>query len=165
MIPLALLRYPDPRLKMTCAPVQAFDDSLSQLTGDLLQVMRSVAGVGITAAHAGVLTRVVIVELDRSAVRTFVNPSITWASGETAAHMEGSVCMPGATEEVSRPAAIRFRYQDLAGAWHEESADGFFAACIQHEIDQLDGIFWLQRLSRLKRDRLIKKWEKSNVTS
>jgi len=69
--------------------------------------------------------------------------------------------MPGATEEVTRPKAIRFRYQDIDGAVHEEDAAGFLAICIQHEIDQLDGIFWLQRLSKLKRDRLIKKWEKA----
>lgn len=166
MTRLALLRYPDPHLKMSCAPVNVFNDDLRQLSDDLLQVMRSVAGVGITAAHAGVLTRLVIVELDRSqGVRIFVNPSISWASEETAGHMEGSVCMPGATEEVTRPASVRFQYQDLTGKPHEEAATGFFAACMQHEIDQLDGIFWLQRLSRLKRDRVIKKWEKSMIKS
>ena len=68
--------------------------------------------------------------------------------------------MPGLTDEVERPRAIRFAYHDRSGTAHEEDADGFFATCIQHEVDQLDGIFWLKRLSRLKRDRLIRKWEK-----
>jgi peptide deformylase len=77
-------------------------------------------------------------------------------------HAEGSVSMPGATDEVTRPRAIRFRYQDGEGAVHEDAAEGFLAICIQHEIDQLDGIFWLQRLSRLKRDRLVKKWAKTS---
>jgi peptide deformylase len=75
--------------------------------------------------------------------------------------MEGSVSMPGATDEITRPKAIRFRYQDLQGNRHEEEASGFLAVCIQHEVDQLDGIFWLQRLSRLKRERLVRKWEKT----
>jgi peptide deformylase len=68
--------------------------------------------------------------------------------------------MPGATEEIVRPKSIRFRYRDIAGKTHEAEAHDFLAICIQHEIDQLDGIFWLQRLSKLKRDRLVKKWEK-----
>jgi peptide deformylase len=75
--------------------------------------------------------------------------------------MEGSVSMPGITDEVIRPRTIRFRYQDVLGNPHEENAQNFLAICIQHEIDQLDGIFWLQRLSKLRRDRLIKKWEKA----
>jgi peptide deformylase len=77
--------------------------------------------------------------------------------------MEGSVSMPGFTDNVTRPKSIRFRYQDLEGLPHEAAADGFLAICIQHEIDQLDGIFWLQRLSKLKRDRLVRKWEKSKA--
>jgi peptide deformylase len=77
--------------------------------------------------------------------------------------MEGSVSMPGVTDNITRPKSIRVRYQDLEGTSHEAAADGFLAICIQHEIDQLDGIFWLQRLSKLKRDRLVRKWEKSKA--
>jgi peptide deformylase len=103
-----------------------------------------------------------VIELSREdGVRIYVNPEIISAAPETSRNTEGSVSMPGATEEVTRPKAIRFRYQDIDGAVHEEDAAGFLAICIQHEIDQLDGIFWLQRLSKLKRDRLIKKWEKA----
>jgi peptide deformylase len=124
--------------------------------------MRAAPGVGITAAHVGILTRLVVIELGPTdGVKTYANPEITWMSTESARHEEGSVCMPGATEEVTRSTSIRFRYQDIDGIAHEEEARGFLAVCIQHEIDQLDGIFWLQRLSKLKRDRLIKKWEKS----
>lgn len=139
----------------------AFDDDLRQLATDLLQAMRAAPGVGITAAHVGISMRLVVIELDAAdGVRTYINPEVTWTSAETIDHMEGSVCMPGATEKVTRPSGIRFHYQDIDGLSHEEEANGFLAVCIQHEIDQLDGIFWLQRLSKLKRDRLIKKWEK-----
>ena len=157
-----ILRYPHPGLKTVCTPVMAFDSSLAELADDLLATMRAAPGVGITAAHIGVLSRVTVLELDKAdGVRLYVNPEITWFSKEMISYAEGSVSMPGATDEVTRPRAIRFRYKDGEGAGHEDAAEGFLAICIQHEIDQLDGIFWLQRLSRLKRDRLVKKWEKT----
>ncbi len=156
-----ILRYPHPGLKTACAPVNSFDSALSELADDLLQTMRAAPGVGITAAHIGVFRRLTVLELDRGDVRIYANPEISWFSDETMVHMEGSVSMPGATDEITRPKAIRFRYQDLQGNRHEEEASGFLAVCIQHEVDQLDGIFWLQRLSRLKRERLVRKWEKT----
>ncbi|MBB3657123.1 peptide deformylase [Rhizobium sp. BK650] len=157
-----ILRYPHPGLKTVCAPVTSFDSALSDLADDLLQTMRAAPGVGITAAHIGVFERLTVLELDKAdGVRIYANPEITWFSGETMVHVEGSVSMPGATDEVTRPKAIRFCYQDMRGHRHEEDASGFLAICIQHEVDQLDGVFWLQRLSRLKRDRLIRKWEKA----
>lgn len=157
-----ILRYPHPGLKTVCTPVTTFDSSLAGLADDLLATMRAAPGVGITAAHIGVFSRLTVLELDRAdGVRVYVNPEIIWFSQETMSHMEGSVSMPGATDEVTRPRAIRFRYQDLEGVLHEDAAEDFPAICIQHEIDQLDGVFWLQRLSRLKRDRLVKKWEKA----
>ncbi|RFB95632.1 peptide deformylase [Rhizobium leguminosarum bv. trifolii] len=159
-----ILRYPHPGLKTVCAPVTIFDSSLAGLADDLLATMRAASGVGITAAHIGVFSRVTVLELDKTdGVRLYVNPEITWFSKETMTHAEGSVSMPGATDEVTRPRSIRFRYQDAAGRLHEDVAEGFLAICIQHEVDQLDGIFWLQRLSRLKRDRLVKKWEKAQA--
>jgi peptide deformylase len=156
-----ILRYPHPGLKTVCAPVNSFDSALSELADDLLQTMRAAPGVGITAAHIGVFQRLTVLELDKGDVRIYANPEISWFSDETMVHMEGSVSMPGATDEITRPKAIRFRYQDLQGNRHEEEASGFLAVCIQHEVDQLDGIFWLQRLSRLKRERLVRKWEKT----
>lgn len=163
---LVILRYPDPRLKLACAPIAVFDDDLRRLATDLLQAMRAAPGVGITAAHVGIPSRLVVIELGPTeGVKTYVNPKVTWMSAATGRHVEGSVCMPGATEEVTRPTNIRFCYQDLDGVSHEEEANEFLAVCIQHEIDQLDGIFWLQRLSKLKRDRLVKKWEKSESAS
>jgi len=156
--------FPDLGLKTVCAPVLTFDADLRSLADDLLDTMRAAPGVGIAAAHIGVLSRVTVIELGREGgVLTYVNPKIIWSSSETMQHMEGSVSMPGFTDNVTRPKSIRFGYQDLEGVPHEAAADGFLAICIQHEIDQLDGIFWLQRLSKLKRDRLVRKWEKSKA--
>jgi peptide deformylase len=156
-----LVTYPHPVLSQPFAAVTAFDEDLSVLAHDLLDTMRAAPGVGITAAHVGVTLRLAVLELSRKSPPNFyVNPEVLSYSIETIRHMEGSVSMPGATEEVERPRQIRFRYQDLQGDVHEEDADGFHAICIQHEIDQLNGIFWLKRLSRLKRERLVRKWEK-----
>ncbi|MBB3286254.1 peptide deformylase [Rhizobium sp. CNPSo 3968] len=158
----SIIRFPDPLLRTACTPVTVFDDNLRMLVEDLLDTMRAAPGVGITGPHIGVLSRVVVIELSREdGVRTYINPEILWFSEETMRQTEGSVSMPGATEEVVRPKSIRFRYQDVSGELHEAEANDFLAICIQHEIDQLDGIFWLQRLSKLKRDRLVKKWEKT----
>jgi len=158
----SILRYPHPGLKTVCVPVTAFDADLKTLAGDLLETMRAAPGVGITSAHIGVFQRLFVLELSRTdGVRTYVNPEIVSSSATVVRQTEGSVSMPGATEDVERPSSIRLRYQTLSGEMKEEDADGFLAICIQHEVDQLDGIFWLQRLSKLKRDRLIRKWEKA----
>lgn len=158
-----ILRYPHPGLKTVCAPVTVFGEDLRALADDLLETMRAAPGVGISAAHIGVHQRLVVIELSRQdGVRVYINPQIISSSPALLRQTEGSVSMPGATDDVERPSAIRFRYQTLSGEIREEDAEGFLAICIQHEIDQLDGIFWLQRLSKLKRDRLIRKWEKSS---
>jgi peptide deformylase len=155
-----ILPYPHPSLATLCQPVETFDDALETLVRDLIDTMRAAPGVGITAAHIGVAQRVFVLELTPGNVRTYINAEIIEASTETMRHMEGSVSMPGFTEEVERPKSISLRFQDMKGLTQEETAEGFHAICIQHEIDQLDGIFWIKRLSRLKRDRLVRKWEK-----
>ena len=156
-----IIRYPDRRLAMPARPVTAFDDALRELATDLLETMRAAPGVGITAPHVGVPLRVVVLELDaREGAQTYVNPEIEWASPEMILHREGSVSMPGVNDEVQRHARVRISYQDLDGNMHSEESDSLRAVCHQHEIDQLDGMFWIQRLSRLKRERLVKKFEK-----
>ena len=157
---LPILRFPDPRLRAVAEPVERFDADLRQLAADLLETMRAAPGVGITAAHVGVPLRLVVLELTPGEVRVYVNPVLLWSSPETTRATEGSVSMPGVTEEVERPAKIRLSWRDLDGAAHEEEAEGFLATCHQHEIDQLDGIFWLQRLSRLKRERVVARYGK-----
>jgi len=156
-----IIRYPDRRLASPARPVTVFDDGLRELAQDLLDTMRSAPGIGITAPHIGVPLRVVVLELDsKDGPRTYVNPEITWASPEMILHREGSVSMPGINDEVQRHARVRISYQDLDGNTQTEESDGLRAVCHQHEIDQLDGMFWLQRLSRLKRERLVKRFEK-----
>jgi peptide deformylase len=156
-----ILPYPHPGLSEICAPVIDFDNQLQTLVTDLIDTMRAAPGVGITAAHIGVKQRVFVLELTPGTVLTYINPEILGLSAQTMRHMEGSVSMPGFTEEVERPSEVEVKFQDTSGMEHRQTAEGFHAICIQHEIDQLDGLFWLKRLSKLKRDRLVKKWEKS----
>ena len=159
-----ILRYPDPLLSRPCARVTSFDAQLKNLCDDLLDTMRAAPGVGITAAHIGVDQRVSVIQLaPDQPLYIHINPEIVSASGDLQRFTEGSVSMPGMTDDVERPSRIEFRYQDLEGQIFTDHAEGFLATCIQHEIDQLDGIFWIRKLSRLKRDRLLKKWEKHSV--
>lgn len=156
-----IVRYPDRRLATPARPVTAFDEGLRELARDLLETMRAAPGIGITAPHIGVPLRVVVLELDAKAgPQTYVNPEIAWASPEMIMHREGSVSMPGVNDEVQRHARVRISYRDLDGNTHSEESEALRAVCHQHEIDQLDGMFWIQRLSRLKRERLVKKFEK-----
>ncbi|PDT76594.1 peptide deformylase [Bradyrhizobium sp. C9] len=157
----SIVRFPDPRLALPAEPVDLFDDALRELAADLLETMHAAPGIGITAPHIGVPLRVVVLELDASeGPRTYVNPEIIWTSPEMILHKEGSVSMPGVNDEVERHARVRIRYQDLDGKMQTEESDGLRAVCHQHEIDQLDGVFWIRRLSRLKRERLVKRFEK-----
>jgi peptide deformylase len=156
-----IVRYPDPRLALPAQPVTAFDEALRDLAADLLETMHAAPGIGITAPHIGVSLRVVVLDLDAGdGPRTYVNPEIVWASPEMILHREGSVSMPGAVDEVTRHACVRISFRDVDGNTQTEDSDGLRAVCHQHEIDQLDGMFWIKRLSRLKRERLIKRFEK-----
>jgi peptide deformylase len=156
-----IVRYPDPRLAMAAQPVTVFDGALRELANDLLETLRAAPGIGITAPHVGVGLRLVVLELDPvEGARTYVNPQIIWASPEMIAHREGSVSMPGVHDDIQRHARLRISYRDLDGHPQTEESAGLRAVCHQHEIDQLNGLFWPQRLSRLKRERLIKRFEK-----
>jgi len=156
-----IIRYPDPRLALTAQPVTAFDGTLRELASDLLETMHAAPGIGITAPHIGISLRLVVLDLDPiDGGRIYVNPEMIWASPEMILHQEGSVSMPGVNDEITRHARVRISYRDLHGNRQTEESDGLRAVCHQHEIDQLNGVFWLQRLSRLKRERLIKRFEK-----
>jgi peptide deformylase len=157
----AILRYPDPRLKQVAEPVTAFDDALRALALDLVDTMRAAPGIGITAPHIGVLLRVMAIELSGGEPRIYVNPEIVTASSEREKHIEGSVSMPGVSEEVERPGRVAVSYRDIDGVVQSEEADRLLAVCLQHEIDQLDGVFWIQRLSRLRRERALRRYAKA----
>ena len=156
-----IIRYPDPRLAQPAEPVTVFDAALRELASDLLETLHAAPGIGITAPHIGVSLRVVVLDLDPvEGARTYVNPQIIWASPEMIAHREGSVSMPGVHDDIRRHARVRISYHDVDGHSQTEQSEGLRAVCHQHEIDQLNGVFWIQRLSRLKRERLIKRFEK-----
>lgn len=162
MTRLTIRRYPDPALKTPAEAVSEFGPDLATLADDLYETMKAAPGVGITAPHCGILKRLTVIDIPEiGGRRDYVNPEILWASDAMMTHTEGSVSMPGMTDEVTRPAAVRIRHQTLDGTVVEEKMEGFAAICMQHEIDQLDGIFWIMKLSRLKRERLLKKWDKA----
>ena len=156
-----IIRYSDPRLALPAHAVTAFDGALRELAGDLLETMHAAPGIGITAPHIGISLRVVVLDLDPvDGARTYINPEITWASPEMTLHQEGSVSMPGVNDDIERHARVRISYQDVHGTLQTEESQGLRAVCHQHEIDQLNGLFWIRRLSRLRRERLIKRFEK-----
>jgi peptide deformylase len=156
-----VIKFPDPLLHSVADRVELFDSDLRNLADDLIDTMHAAPGIGITAPHIGILKRLVVIQVPPAArPAIYVNPAIVEASTETIRHTEGSVSMPGVTEEVERHARVRVRYQDLEGKEQFEDAEGLLAVCHQHEIDQLDGLFWIHRLSRLKRERLIKRYGK-----
>jgi len=157
-----IVRYPDPRLAVPAQPVMVFDDALRELARDLLESMHAAPGIGITAPHIGISLRVVVLDLDANdGARTYVNPEIIWASPEMILHREGSVSMPGVHDDIRRHGRVRISYRDVDGNARTEESEGLRAVCHQHEIDQLNGLFWIQRLSRLRRERLIKRFEKA----
>lgn len=156
-----LVFYPDPRLFAPAEPVSAFGPDLAPLIEDVRETLMAESAIGLTAPHIGVARRVVVIRMSPDEpTRVLVNPAILSASSETESHEEGSVSMPGVRERIARPSTLRVRYHDADGAVREEEAKGFLAAVIQHEVDQLDGIFWIDRLSRLKRERLLKRFDK-----
>jgi peptide deformylase len=161
-----IIRYPDPRLALPAQPVTVFDRALRDLVMDLIETMHAAPGIGITAPHIGILLRVVVLDLDAiDGARTYVNPEITFASPEMIMHQEGSVSMPGVNDDIQRHARIRISYRDIHGKLQSEQSEGLRAVCHQHEIDQLNGLFWIRRLSRLKRERLIRRFEKASRSS
>jgi peptide deformylase len=161
-----LLFYPDSRLSQPAEEVTSFDQTLRESVGTLFRLMREAKGVGLSACHMGDLRRYIVLDLpppDHTGMPLVcVNPRIIFASDDMHEAREGSVSMPGVSESVRRHSFIRIVYQDLDGASHHREASGFLSACLQHEIDQLDGLFWIFRLSRLKRERLLKKYSKHN---
>ena len=156
--------YPDHRLRQSAAPVTVFDDGLRLMAGLLRKALSTIPAIGLAGPHLGIMLRIVALDIERAGggAGLYINPAVAWASAETTEHEEGSVSLPGLTARLSRPARVRVTFQDLDGALREEEADGFLAACLQHEIDQLDGLFWLERLSRLKRERLLARFAKLN---
>ena len=152
-------------LKQKSKPVAAVDDELRALMDDMLETMYAAPGIGLAAIQVGVPHRVLVMDLSRGEApkqpRFFVNPEIIWSSEERAPYEEGCLSVPEIYEEVERPARVRVRYLGYDGEPVEEDAEGLFATCIQHEIDHLEGVLFIDYLSRLKRDRAVAKVRKA----
>jgi peptide deformylase len=152
-------------LKKTSAPVLAVDDGLRALMDDMLETMYGAPGIGLAAIQVGEPVRVIVMDLSRGEAppqpRYFVNPEILWASEETVPYEEGCLSVPEIYDEVERSAQVRIRYLGYDGKAVEEDAEGLFAVCIQHEMDHLDGVLFIDHLSRLKRDRAVAKVKKA----
>jgi peptide deformylase len=152
-------------LKSKSAPVEAVDEALRALMDEMLETMYAAPGIGLAAVQIGEPKRVIVMDLSKDpeirAPRFFINPEIVWRSEETAPYEEGCLSVPEIFDEVERPAKVRLRYLDYHGKTVEEDAEGLFAVCIQHEMDHLDGVLFIDHLSRLKRDRAVAKVKKA----
>ena len=160
-----LVTLPDPRLRQRCEPVAAITDEIRSLARDMLETMYDAPGVGLAAIQIGVPKRVITMDVSKSEdgrrPLVLVNPEITWASEEKRVYEEGCLSIPEYYAEVERPDRVRFRYTTLDGETVEQDADGLLATCVQHEIDHLNGVLFIDHISKLKRDRVIKKFQKA----
>ena len=180
-----ILEVPDPRLKIVSKRVEAFDDELKTLAADMLETMYAAPGIGLAAIQVGVPLRLLVIDLQepdpdaepevctahggephthqpvKRTPRVFINPELLEPSEELSIYNEGCLSVPEIYAEVERPARIRARWQDIDGKVHEEAMDGLMATCLQHEMDHLEGILFIDRISRLKRQMAIKKIEKA----
>lgn len=159
---------PDPVLKTKCTPVPAVDDEIRALMDDMLDTMYAAPGIGLAAPQVGVTKRVIVVDVSEkdqpNAPICLANPEIVWTSDETAPHEEGCLSLPDLYADVERPVAVKVRYLDRDGAKQELDADGLLAICLQHEIDHIDGILFVDHLSALKRNMFLKKMVKAKKT-
>ena len=161
--PLVIL--PDRQLRLVSEPVGPITPDVKALAADMLETMYDAPGIGLAAIQIGVPKRLVVIDLGKNpeerSPMVLVDPEITWTSDEKRTHEEGCLSIPEYYEEVERPDRIRLRYRNLDGDVVETEADGILATCIQHEVDHLNGVLFVDYLSRLKRSRVLKKFEKA----
>ncbi len=162
-----ILTVPNPVLKQVSKPVEVVDDAVRALMDDMLETMYAAPGIGLAAIQVGVPLRVIVMDLaakgETPNPRYFVNPQIVRAEGDLAPYEEGCLSVPDVYDDVERPTQIRLRYLDYDGQAVEEEARDLFAVCIQHEMDHLEGVLFIDHLSRLKRERAIKKVVKARA--
>jgi len=164
-----IFETPDPVLRQISNPVEVFDDELKTLITDMFETMYHAPGIGLAAVQVGVPVRLLVMDLqepeeeDGEPVRdpkVFINPEILWSSEITIPYTEGCLSVPDQYAEVLRPDRIRVRWRDEKGGTHEEELDGLLAVCLQHEMDHLEGVLFIDHLSKLKRDMVLKKLAK-----
>ena len=157
----SIIIAPDPRLKIKCAPVERVDDRLRTLMDDLLATMYAEPGIGLSAPQVGAHERVIVVDVAQSdeppRPLMLANPEIAWVSDQLVTYEEGCLSLPEHYADVTRPIAVRVRYLDYDGEAREIEATELLATCIQHEIDHLDGVLFVDHLSALKRNMILRK--------
>jgi peptide deformylase len=160
-----IIILPDKRLRQVSDPVQAVDAELRALVHDMFETMYEAPGVGLAAIQVGVAKRVVTVDTAKKdepkQPQVFINPEIVWSSEEKGTYEEGCLSIPEYYEEVKRPVQVKVRFTDLDGKTQEVEANGLLATVLQHEIDHTNGILFIDHISKLKRDRVIKKFTKA----
>ena len=156
-----IITAPDPRLKKKSKAVETVDDDVRQLMDDMLETMYAAPGIGLAAPQIGELRRVIVLDIDREEVKTgpilMANPEIVAASDEDATYEEGCLSVPEHYSDVVRPAKVTVRYLDRDGAQQELACEGLLATCVQHEIDHLDGVLFIDHISSLKRNMILRK--------
>ncbi|RYD94209.1 MAG: peptide deformylase [Sphingomonadales bacterium] len=167
---LEILEVPDPRLRLISTPVETVDDELRALIDDMFDTMYDAPGIGLAAIQVGVPKRLVVMDLQEKEdeegkpirePRVFINPEILDPAEEQSVYTEGCLSVPEQYADVERPARCRVKWLDETGAAHDEVFEGLFATCIQHEMDHLEGIVFIDHLSKLKRDMMLKKLSKA----
>ena len=160
-----IITLPDKRLRLVSKPVKTIDQEIRALVDDLFETMYHAPGIGLAAIQVGVPSRVFTMDLSKKEgpqePRIFINPEILWKSDATATYEEGCLSIPEIYEDVERSSQVRIKYLDLDGKEQELEANGLLATCTQHEIDHLNGVLFIDHISRLKRSRIIKKFAKA----
>jgi peptide deformylase len=160
-----IIILPDKRLRLVSEPVKAIDREIKALVGDMFDTMYEAPGIGLAAIQVAVPRRIITMDLakkeEEKQPRVFINPEILWRSDEKATYEEGCLSIPEFYEEVERPAQVRVKFRDLDGREQELEANGLLATCLQHEIDHLNGVLFIDHISRLKRERVVKKFAKA----
>ena len=160
-----IITLPDKRLRLVSEPVKSVDGELRALVDDMFETMYKAPGVGLAAIQLGIVRRIVTIDIakkdEEKQPRVFLNPEVLSASEEKSSYEEGCLSIPEFYEEVERPVGVKVRYMDLEGRTHEVDADGFLATVLQHEIDHTNGVLFIDHISKLKRDRVIKKFTKA----
>jgi peptide deformylase len=160
-----IIKLPDKRLRLVSEPVKKIDAGIRKLVDDMFESMYDAPGIGLAAIQVGVAKRVITMDLakreEASKPLVVINPEIVWTSEETAVYEEGCLSIPEHYEEVERPAQVKVKYLDLEGQPQEVEATGLLATCLQHEIDHLNGVLFIDHISKLKRDRITKKFTKA----
>src|SRR4051794_16845838 len=160
-----IIILPDPKLRLKSAPVERIDGELLKLADEMLETMYDAPGIGLAAIQVAVPRRLVVIDTSRSeeerAPQVFINPQIVWSSDERSVYEEGCLSIPEYYAEVERPARVRVAYLDRDGKAQEVEAAGLLATCLQHEIDHLDGVLFIDHISKLKRSMVIRKFTKA----